>query len=368
MKSSWRSVVGMLALLLLAGPLARLAVADAGPRSWLFVSLLRAKKIVTFARDPNSGALTRLRETACPAEPACQAVSTDRKTLYVSFRSTGQLASYRIDPVKGSLRLLNVVAGGADPAFLWPDRKGRFLIAAYYQANKVTVHRLRPGGALDASPVQTILTAAKAHGVAVDSRQRWAYVPHTGANRIYQFRILPERPRLVPLDPPFLETPARDHPRHLVLHPSDRWAYASNEAGDSIGVFAIRPRVGTLRRIQTVSTLPDGFDGNRNATARCEITPSGRYVYIANRGHDSIAGFAVDSQTGRVRRIGITPTEKTPRSLTISSDGNFLYVAGQSSGKIATYRIGSGGSLKRIATVASGPVSWWVLAVDSPGQ
>ena len=341
------------------------STAAAESRGWLFLSLLREKKIVTFERDAESGELTRRHEMLCPAEPACQNVSPDRKTLFVSYRSSGQLASFRIDPASGRLTSLGVVDGGDDPAYLLPDHTGKFLLSAYYQSNKVAVHKINDDGSLGEAPLQTILTAEKAHGLALDSTNRLAFVPHTGANKIYQFYFNELTGRLTASHTPSVSTPDEDHPRHIALHPSDRWAYVSNEAGDSIGVFAIEASLGTLTRLQTLSTLPRDFDGAGNATARCEMTPDGRFVYIANRGHDSIAGFAIDQETGQVASLGQTPTEKTPRSFTIDPSGRFLYAAGQSSGRIAAFHIRDNGSLDRFATYDAGPVAWWVLAVDT---
>jgi 6-phosphogluconolactonase len=346
-------------LALLAGCL----VSDSVAKDWLFVTLLEKKQIVTFERHPESGMLTRFGTTDCPAEPACMAASPDRHTLFVSFRSTGQLASFQIDQTNGALKLLGVASGGDDPAYLLPDRTGRFLISAYYQSNKVCVHSLSPAGEISPGSLQTIPTAEKAHGVVLDSRNAIAFVPHTGANRIYQFRFDAASGRLTANEPPFVATEASDHPRHIALHPSDRWAYVSNEAGDSLGVFEAS-KSGTLRRIQTVSSLPDGFDGARNSTARLEITPDGRFVYVGNRGHDSIAGFAIDQTTGRATSLGQTPTEQPPRSFSIESQGRYLYAAGQGSGRVAVFRINGDGSLTRFQTVDAGPVAWWALSVD----
>jgi len=363
-----RGPMKLVSLFIVAGTcLGLISVTNAAEsRSWLFVSLLREKKIVTFERNPDSGTLVRLRETACPAEPAFLSTSPDRRTLFSSFRSTGQLASFRIDASTGRLTPVSVVNGGDDPAYLLPDHAGRFLLSAYYVANKVTVHRLRDDGSIDESPLQTIPTAEKAHGIVLDSANHIAFVPHTGANRIHQFHFDQQTGRLSASDPPFVSTSDEDHPRHITLHPSDRWAYVSNEAGDSIGVFEVNRKAGTLHRIQTLSTLPADFDGSRNATARCEMAPNGRFVYVANRGHDSIACFAIDQDTGRVTSLGQTPTEKTPRSFTIEPRGRFLYAAGQGSGRIAAFRILDDGKLARFATYESGPVSWWALAVDTP--
>lgn len=333
--------------------------------SWLFVSLLEDKSIVTFERDTKSGELTRRHTTKCPAEPACMAASSDGKTLFVSLRSTGQLASFGVDNKTGELTPLNVVDGGADPAYLLPDAGGRFLLSAYYAAAKVSVHRIGPSGKLSTKPLQTIKTAEKAHGIVLASNNQFALVPHTGPDRIYQFRFDAKRGRLSANQPTYLSTPKGDHPRHIAMHPSERWAYVSNEASDSIGVLSFDRKSGTLKHIQSVSSLPPDFDGTKNSTARCEMTPDGRFVYVANRGHDSIACFAIDQSTGLVKSLGQVTTEQTPRSFTIDPTGRFLYAAGQGSGRIAAFRIRTDGTLTCLATYKSGPVSWWALAIDN---
>ncbi|HAA52001.1 MAG TPA: hypothetical protein DCE43_19945 [Planctomycetaceae bacterium] len=351
-----------LAVVLGVGP--TLAMAESV--SWLFASLLREKKILTYMRMPVSGKLVQLDVIKTPAEPAHMNVSPDRRTLFVSYRSTGELASFRINPANGKLTPLSVVAGGEDPAFMQPDSTGRFLISAYYVSDKVTVHAVDGQGRISEKPLQTIPTADKAHGVAIDSKDRFVFVPHTGGNRIHQFSFDREHGRLRALDPPFVARPPGEHPRHLVMHPSDRWAYTSNEAGDSLGVYAVDGRSGKLKPLQTLSSLPKGFDGAKNATARCEITPDGKFVYVANRGHQSIACFSINPKTGRATSLGQVPTEKTPRSFTIDPTGRYLYAAGESSGRIASFRILDDGLLERFATDNAGPVAWWVIAVDTP--
>ena len=341
------------------------ATARAHPTSWVFVSLLEEKKIVVYARDPLRGVLTRTAEFSCPEQPAFLTASPDGTKLYGAYRSTGQLASFLIDGTHGTLRQISVVNGGDDPAYLVTDRAGRFLLSAYYRANKVCVHRLRADGSIDDKLVQTIPTAEKAHGIALTSNERFVFVPHTGANRIYQFRFDSATGKLTPNDPPYVTTPDHEHPRHIALHPSGQWAYVSNEAGDSVGVYFTAREAGTLKPIQSLPSIPAGFDGARNATARCEIAPNGMSVYIANRGHDSIACYAIDQKTGRVRLLEFAPTEKTPRSFTIDRSGQHLYAAGQNSGRIAAYKIRADGSLDRFATYDVGSVPWWVLVVDT---
>lgn len=221
---------------------------------WLYVSLLQEQKIVTFQRDADSGKVTRRGETECPAEPAILASSRDGAHLFVSLRSTGELASYQIDSETGKLTRLSVVAGGDDPAYLQTDVSGQFLLTAYYAGNKVTVHRLK-GGLISDEPVQTVPTAPRAHGIGVTSDNRNVLVPHTGASRIYSFRFDSKTGLLTPGTPPYLATPPALEPRHIVLHPSDKWAFTSDEKGDSISMYQLEH--GKLKLQQTVSTIPD---------------------------------------------------------------------------------------------------------------
>lgn len=341
----------------------------ASGESFVFVSLLEQRQIVTFARDAETGRLERRHVTECPAEPAFTAASSDGRLLFVALRSSGQLAVYRIDAAEGTLSLNNVVAGGDDPAFLMTDRSGKFLLSAYYVSNKVSVHRIAADGRLSEAPEATRATAANAHGIAVDSRNESVYVSHTGANRIDQFHFDGETGQLTPLEPPFIVANPGQNPRHVVLHPNDRWAYCSNEAGgsseDGASGYLRDPHRKTLTLTQSVSSLPADFDAGQNSTARCLMTPDGKFLYVANRGHNSVAGFAIDSTSGRLNRISVTPTERVPRSFTITQDGQFLYAAGEASGRVAGYRIQKTGELQSLETVASGPVSWAVLAVET---
>jgi 6-phosphogluconolactonase len=337
--------------------------------SFVFVSLLEQRKIVTFHRNTETGKLERRSAMACPAEPAFLAASEDGRILFVSLRSSGQLAAFRIDSSDGQLNLIHVVEGGEDPAFLVTDRSGKFLLTAYYVSDKVTVHRVAFDGRLSDVPVQSVATADNAHGIAIDSENQSVYVSHTGANRVDQFRFDPSRGRLTPLEPPFVAAKPAQNPRHIVLHPSNRWAYCSNEAGGSAEDGAsmyTRDKGGMgLTLQQSDSSLPENFDANRNSTSRCLMTPDGKFLYVANRGHNSIAGFSIHQKSGRLTRICVTPTEAVPRSFTITRDGRHLYAAGEASGRVAAYRIADSGELAPISTIESGPVSWAIVAVET---
>lgn len=138
-------------------------------------------------------------------------------------------------------------------------------------------------------------------------------------------------------------------------------AYGSNEQGSSISTYSLDTRDGTFSTIETLSSLPTGFTDN-NSTADIEVHPSGKFVYIANRGHNSIASYAIDEMDGTLSFIQHTPVEPVPRSFNITPDGDFLIAAGQQSGKLRVFRIDETGQLKNTQTLNAKGAPWWVVS------
>jgi dipeptidyl aminopeptidase/acylaminoacyl peptidase len=232
-------------------------------------------------------------------------------------------------------------------------------------AAKVTVHEIGKDGALSEKPIQSLATADKAHAIVPDPSNRFVFVPHTGTDVIFQFAFDASKGRLTPNTPAKLLTPKGTGPRHLVFHPSKPIAYVSNEQGSGVTAYALDTKAGTLRPLQTLSTLPKEFR-DTNACAEIKVHPSGRFLYVSNRGHDSIAAFALDDD-GRMSVVGQELTEKTPRSFDLDPSGKYLFAAGESSGKLAAYGVDlRTGQLKKLETYEVGKMPWWVLAMDMP--
>jgi 6-phosphogluconolactonase len=343
-----------------------LSVTAARADAFVYVSVAAEKRIAVYRLDPATGKLTHRGDCKVEdGEPGALAVDPGRRFLLAAVRSTGKLASFRIDPATGRLTHLNTVPAGPDPAHISTDRSGRYLLTAYYVAAKVTAHAIGKDGRLSEKPLQTIPTADKAHAIVPDPSGRFVFVPHTGPDVIFQFTFDEKTGRLTANAPAKFTTPRGTGPRHLVFHPSRPVAYVANEQGSSVTAYALDPKAGTLRPLQTVPTLPKGFKGT-NACAEIRIHPSGKFLYVSNRGHDSIAAFAL-ADGGKASGIGQEPTEKTPRSFDLDPSGKYLFAAGESSGKLAAYGIDpDSGRLKRRETYKVGKTPWWVLAVDLP--
>jgi 6-phosphogluconolactonase (cycloisomerase 2 family) len=333
--------------------------------TFAYVSLAKDKKIAVYKVDAATGALAHVADTACEGEPGALVANPARTMLFASLRLEGKLVAFRIDSL-GTLKHVNAVETGPDPAHISTDKEGRFLLAAYYVAGKVTVHAIESDGSLRARPVQSLPTADKAHAILLDPANRFAFVPHTGPNAIFQFAFNAATGELTPGNPPKLATPENTGPRHIVFHPRLDIAYIDNEQGSSVTAYRFDKTDGSLTALQTISTLPSDFQ-QRNACAEIKIHPTGSFLYVSNRGHDSVARFQVDERSGELSALGQTPTEKTPRSFDLDPAGKFLYVCGEATDRLVAYRIDrESGDLTQTATFSVGKTPWWVAVVDVP--
>jgi 6-phosphogluconolactonase len=240
------------------------------------------------------------------------------------------------------------------------DRNGKYLLSSYYNGGKVTVHKIDGTGAA-AGKVAEVPTAEHAHCVQTDRTNRFAFVPHTvPPNAIFQFRFNDKSGELTPNASAKVERPAGEGPRHFAFHPHKDVVYVSNENGSTVTAYTLDTEAGTLSDFQTLSTLPDAFSGE-NTCAQIHTTPCGRMLFVSNRGHDSIASYAVGEDTGRMTPLGQQMTEPVPRVFIVDPTGNFLYAAGQGSGKMEAFRIDvEAGSLTSLGLYDVGDIPMWV--------
>jgi 6-phosphogluconolactonase len=304
------------------------------------------------------------------------AISPNRHVLYVGHRTQPAISSYRIDQATGRLTLQGTVSPEHAPTFLAPDRTGRYLLSAYYQGGCAAVHPLGEDGAVGARPLDTLATAPGAHAIQTDPSNQFAFVPHIarlndnvlepprenpGPNVIMQFKFDAHTGHLIPNSPFRVEPTEGLGPRHYCFHPTQDVVYFSNEQGCSVTGYRLDRATGALSAGQTITTLPDGYSA-RNTCSQIHLTSSGKFLYMGNRGHNSIAGFAVDT-TGRLTAIGHAPTEAVPSAFSLDPAGHFVFAAGTASGRLASYRIdGETGALTPLTTYALGQRPAAVLA------
>ena len=334
----------------------------------LYVCLQDDDKIASFAID-ETGRLTPQTEVALTGGPSVMASSPDRRTLYVGHRTRPAISSFRINQSTGSLTLLGTVSQEHAPTFLAPDRTGKYLLCAYYQGGGAAVHPLGEDGAVGETSLGWIATSVGAHAIATDPSNQFAFVPHIarlndnvleppkenpGPNMILQFRFDAQTGRLTANSPFRFDPTERLGPRHYCFHPTLDFVYFSNEQGCSVTAYRLNNATGILSAVQTVTTLPDGYTA-RNTCSQIHLTASGKFLYVANRGHNSIAGFAVDVGTGHLTPIGQMATEAVPSAFSLDPASSFLFAAGTVSGQLASYRISAEtGVLTPLATQAVG--------------
>jgi 6-phosphogluconolactonase len=204
----------------------------------------------------------------------------------------------------------------------------------------------------------------------VDEANRFAFVADLGLDKVLVYRFDPDRGTLEPHDPPSVSLRGGSGPRHFDFHPDGRQAYVINELASSVTALAYDAKAGVLREIQTISSLPDGFTGN-NSTAEVQVHPTGRFLYGSNRGHDSIAVFAIDAADGTLRHVEHERTQgKTPRNFGIEPGGAFLLAANQGSDTVVVFRIDpETGALAPTGHTASvpAPVCLRFLDLAAPG-
>ncbi len=261
----------------------------------------------------------------------------------------GAVTAFAIDDSSGDLHELNQEAsGGAGPCHLAVSPGGRCLVAANYGSGSVAVLPLDDEGRLrqrsclisheGSGPNEARQKGPHTHQTIFSPDGRILLVPDLGIDKIVLYRLDEANGLLTAWDPPAVGVPPGSGPRHCAYHPSGKFLYAVNELASTVSVFACAGEV-PERLIQTISTLPPEFEG-KNTTAEIEVHPSGRFVYASNRGHDSIAAFAVDSSTGRLTEIGRFPSGgKTPRNFSIAPGGRFILSANQDTDNVVVLEI-----------------------------
>jgi 6-phosphogluconolactonase len=336
-----------------------------------YVAFQDENRISIFTLDKATGKLDWQEHVKVDGGPAPLAVDPARKFLYVGHRGTHELSSYRIDPRTGGLSLIGTIPLQGEPISVATDRTGRFLLSVYFYQSTVAVHSVSNDGVIAFPPVEWRHSYHGPHGIVADRSNRFVFVPHTadrgGPNAIYQYKFDQNTGRLTPNVPPRVTLKEYLGPRHVCLHPTLDVLYSSDEQGSSTTAYAIDSSAGTLTPFQTITTLPQNFTA-RNTPSEVLITPSGKFLYVANRGHNSIAGFTVDPSTGRLAANGWAATEPGPRTFSLDPQGTFVIVSGQQSGKVASYRINQEtGTLTPLQVYEGGKNPMWTLITSLPG-
>ena len=346
--------------------------------TFVYVAAQDGDKVSIFTMDQSTGALSLQSELAVAGSPSLLAISADRQTMYVGHREAARISSHRIDPASGGLAETGAVDTEDSPTYLVQDRTGNYLLSSYYQGGRVRVHPLGADGSVGGAATSTLATDAGAHSIMTDRSNRFAYVPHIayqqdnvleppknipGPNVIYQLRFDATTGVLSGNDPLTLAMEPLVGPRHLALHPGLDVMYFSNEQGCSVSSYRIDGGTGALSLLQTVTTLPEGVSV-RNTCSQIQFSPDGSLLFVPNRGHNSIAAFAVDGE-GMLTPAAHAATEAVPSAFSLDPAGKFVFAAGSATNRLAAYGIdGSTGAMTPLDTYEVGARPMSVLTVD----
>ena len=355
---AWRLRVWGLVCLLTLLPV---AAVEAGACAYLvYVGTYTSKGsegIYVCRFDATTGETGAVGLAVATDNPSFLAVDPNGRFLYAvnevgTFRGepTGAVSAFAIDRASGKLNLLEQVSSlGKGPTHLSLDKSGEYLMVANYGGGSVAVFPIgddgRPGR--HSAFVQHVGSSVNperqasphAHFIQTTNDNRFALAADLGLDKLLVYRFDAATGSLTPGSPAFVKVEPGAGPRHVAFAPSGRLVYVVNEMASTVTAFAYGSRPGTLNEIQTIATLPQDFAG-QNTTAEIAVDPKGRFLYVSNRGHDSIAVFRIDSNDGSVKPVGWVPSGgKTPRNFAIDPTGRWLFAANQGSNDIRLFEI-----------------------------
>ncbi len=324
--------------------------------------------IYLFRMNPATGALAQSALFADDSNPSWLAFDPSRTHLYAANetgnfegKNSGSVSAFSIDRTNGHLTRLNTVSSqGAGPAHLSVHPSGRYVLVANYAGGTVAVLPILPSGELGAAtdvkkdagkagpehaasapPGSFAISgheAPHAHMIEADPSGRFVLVNDLGLDQILIWKFDAEKGTLTANDPASVSLPPGDGPRHFAFHPNRRWMYSLQEEASTMVVYDFDSTRGTLTAKQTLSTLPKGFAGT-NFTSELLVSSDGKFVYAANRLHDTIAVFSIGPEGALAWVSEVWTRGDYPRSFNIDPTGNFLYVCNQRSDAIATFRV-----------------------------
>jgi 6-phosphogluconolactonase len=317
----------------------------------------KSEGIYLYRMNVSSGELTHVTTTRGVVNPSFLTLHPTRHYLYAVNEVTdfagkpgGAVSAFAINRRTGALQFLNQQPSlGGAPCYVTVDRTGRFLLVANYAGGNVSVISIEPDGALGgATDVDQHHGSGvnpdrqegpHAHSIVMDQTNRYAYSCDLGTDKIMIYRFDSKKGKLTANQQPWVQGKPGAGPRHFTFHPNGRYGYVMNELDATVRAFICDSAKGTLKEMQTVHTLPEGFS-EMNTTADIHVSPHGKFLYGSNRGHNSIVVFEIDEKTGKLRFIQHAATEgRTPRNFAIDPTGTFLLAANQDSDTIVTFRI-----------------------------
>ena len=319
----------------------------------------QALGIYVFRMSPSDGGLTPLQVEQIP-NPSYLALDPSLQHLYsVNEMTDGGVSAFSINQANGTLSFVNMQpTNGQDTTHLSVQPSGQYLFAASYTSGNFQVFRINSDGSIGdmtdnfqdvgngTGPNPARQEGPHAHQILTDFDGNHVFGVDLGADKVNVWNLDPSTGVLNPNTVPYAAIASGSGPRHMAFHPDRQHAYVLSELVSAVTVFTYDPVRAAFIWQQTISALPPDFTGS-NTAAEIRIHPSGRFLYTTNRGHNSVAIFKIEPDTGELEVIGWESTRgQWPRGMNIDPSGTFLYAANQNTDDIAVFRIQPAGRLR----------------------
>jgi 6-phosphogluconolactonase len=313
----------------------------------------QSKGIHIYRLNLSSGELTFQKEAIGIRNPSYLDIHLEKRFLYAvnevqSFAGEdgGGVSALSIDPISGELELLNAQSSrGKDPCYISIEQTGRFALVANYSSGNAAMLPIQADGRL--GPASDVVqhsgssvdpkrqTAPYAHSIVPDPTNRFAIAADLGADKLVIYEMDLEKGKLKKHAE--VKVKPGSGPRHSIFHPNGQYLYLFNELNSTLIVFRYDSDAGRLAEIQTISTLPPGYEGE---SLGADLHIYGKYLYASNRKHDTIAWFLIDENSGQLSYEGEIPSGgKVPRGFAIYPSGSFLLAAHERSDNVVVFQI-----------------------------
>jgi 6-phosphogluconolactonase len=349
----------------------------------------KSKGIYLYDFDLTSGVLKQIGVAAETRDPTFVALSPDGSRIYAVGVAEGQQGTSRkkadgavnafsVDPATGMLALLNSQSsGGSAPCHISLDSSGKHAFVANYSSGNVASFPIEADGKL--GPAASVMQhegsgpdkgrqeGPHAHGIWPSPDDKFVLTCDLGLDKVLVYKLDPATGKLMANDPPSGSVPPGAGVRHAAFSHDGKFFYAINEMGNSMTTFAWNAGSGALAPVETVTTLPAEFK-EKSYCSEVVVHPSGKYVYGANRGHDSVAVFSADTSTGKLTLIETTPVGgKFPRHINLDPSGKWLIAANEHSADLVVFRVDpDSGKLTQVGPALSAPTPMCVVFAAKP--
>ncbi|WP_256352140.1 lactonase family protein [Pseudomonas yamanorum] len=327
----------------------------------------RGAGITVYRYAPDTGACALVQTLNDLVNPSFLAFDQTQSHLYCVHGDQSEVSAFAIDSQTGELTKLNTVGTqGKNPVHLSVDPTNTFLAVANYATGSFALLPIQADGSLGAvahveylpgepGPHKIEQSSSHPHMIPFDPSGRFLVIPDKGLDGIFVYRVRNNNARLEATQVSMVKAREGAGPRHIVFTPDARHAYVVNELDSSVTGYAYQEEKGTLTAKEILSTLPSTFTGNSRAAA-IAIAPSGKHLYVSNRGHDSVAIFAINEGGEFVAKGHIPSQGRKPRFMNLTPDGARLFVANEETDDIVAFDVdaNSGGLAASGQTIKTG--------------